>query len=167
MKKQKEKYDVIKTTRITQTQDNKLEKLGISVRDAIEFAIAKYENPIEKANERRREIEFEIKEHKKQIELLKVELKEVMEEAGINAEINKNENLDAIMDAHKIIERYERTKQNKNRLTKNRSTQLNIYQFIDTGNGKRYLDYLCLEHGGEDTEKYRKEIIKHIEASMK
>lgn len=161
MKQKKEPYSVVKTARITPTQNAKLEKLGISVREAIDFTIAKRENPIDKANERRREIEKEIKEHQKTIELLQTELEELMNETGIIIEINENENLDALLDAQKLKERYEQTKHLGGGKFK-KSKDDTFANYINVGQGKRYLDYLCAENGAEDKEKYRNEILKNV-----
>ena len=151
MKNDKEKYDVIKTTRITKTQDNKLAKLGISVREAIDFAIAKHENPIEKLNERRQEIEKEIKEHENKIKKLRVELEEIIEETGVKVEIKENENINAVIDAQKLVDRG--TKKGID----------NLFDYIGNKDGKRHLKYLVDSNGGEDKEKYRKEVIKYAE----
>ena len=151
--KDKERYTEIKTVRLKPSQVLKLEKLDISIREAVEFCIDRMENPKLKLMDRKRELEKDIKNREFGLKQLNEELDEINKELGTTKELEATLSLDIIMDGNKIIDGFKTWKGNKN---------LTIEQYFMNKQFKRMLNHCIVEHGGENPKEYEKQLIKYI-----
>ena len=164
--KDKEPLNVVKTVRITETQDNKLNKLGLNIRDAINWYIATKENPREQLKERKRIIENEIKTKENEIKQLRFELEEIIKEIGVKTDMQENTNLDALMDAQKIVEAYKKNEKQKLRHTK--MTLRRFDEFLEMNNqAKRMIKHFVDENGEKDKDKYENELKDNAREQLK
>ena len=77
-----EKYTEHKTVRLTKTQTDYLEQMGISIRDAIDYYIENNTNKLQKLKQRERYLLNKIPLLETELDKLKEELKEISEELG-------------------------------------------------------------------------------------
>lgn len=165
--KDKEPLNVVKTVRITETQDNKLNKLGLNIRDAINWYIATKENPREQLKERKRIIENEIKTKENEIKQLRFELEEIIKEIGVKTDMKENTNLDALMDAQKIVEAYK----TNTAMTNVHNKKLSINRFDEylamNNQVQRMIKHFVNDNGGNDKDKYEKELIDNAREQLK
>ena len=165
--KDKEPLNVVKTVRITETQDNKLNKLGLNIRDAINWYIATKENPKEQLRERERIIKNEIKTKENEIKQLRFELEEIIKEIGVKTDMQENTNLDALMDAQKIVEAYKKNTANRNVHNKKLSIKRFDEYLAMNNQAKRMIKHFVDENGGNDKDKYEKELIDNAREQLK
>lgn len=151
--KDNERYTEIKTVRLTKSQVQKLEKLGLSIRDAVVFCIDRMENPKLKLIDRKRELEKDIKNREFGLKQLNEELEEINKELGTTKEMEETLSLDIILDGNKIIDNYK---------TWNKDGKLNIEQYFLNKRFKRVLNHCIIEHGQENPKEYEKQLIKYI-----
>ena len=148
-----EKYTEIKTVRLTPTQVNKLDKLGLTIRDAVVFTIDRLENPKLKLMDRKRELEKDIKNRELGLKQLNEELDEINKELGTTKELEATLSLDIITDGNKIIDSFKTWKKDKN---------LDIESYFMNKQFKRTLKYCIDEHGGDNPKEYEKQLIKYV-----
>lgn len=151
--KDKERYTEIKTVRLKPSQVNKLEKLGITIREAVEFCIERKENPQLKLMDRKRELEKDIKNREFGLRQLNEELDKINEELGTTKELEETLSLDIIMDGNSIIESYK---------TWNKKGKSTIDDYLLNKHFKRAFKHYVLEHGGDNPEEYEKQLLTYI-----
>lgn len=151
--KDKERYTEIKTVRLKPSQVNKLEKLGITIREAVEFCIERKENPQLKLMDRKRELETEIKNREFGLNQIKEELDKINEELGTTKELEETLSLDIILDGNNIIESYK---------TWNKKGNSTIDDYLLNKHFKRAFKHYVLEHGGDKPEEYEKQLLDYI-----
>ena len=152
--KDNERYTEIKTVRLKKSQVQKLEKLNITIREAVEFCIERKENPKLKLLDRKRELENDIKNREFGIKQLNEELDEINKELGTTKELEETLSLDIILDGNKIIDGFKHWKKDRN---------LTIDQYFMNKQYKRMLNHCIVEHGGTDPKEYEKQLIKYIQ----
>jgi len=154
--KDRERYTENKAVRLTKTQVNKLEKLDITIREAVEFCIDRKENPKLKLLDRKRDIERDIKDLEFKLKQLKEELDEINKELGTTKELEETLSLDNILDGNKIIDGFKTWKGGKS---------LTIEQYFMNKQFKRMLNHCKIEHGGENPDEYENQLINYIRAN--
>ena len=151
--KDNEKYTEIKTVRLTPTQVQKLDKLGLTIREAVVFCIDRLENPKLKLMDRKRELEKDIKSQEFGLRQLNEELDEINKELGTTKELEETLSLDTIMDGNKVIEMYRKWNENNH---------YDINDYLLNKQCKRVLTHSINEHGGDNPKEYEKQLLSYI-----
>lgn len=151
--KTNEKYDVLKSVRLTQTQVNQLDKLNATIRDAVIFYI-EHMTPIQvKLMDKRQELEHDI--HERQIELneLNNELEQINKELAISKDKQTTVNFDIISDGNEIIKAFKEWRQTEKQTIQN---------YFTTKEFKKILNNCVIEHGGDTPNLYEENLIDYI-----
>lgn len=151
--KDKERYTEIKTVRLKPSQVMKLEKLGITIREAVEFCIERKESPQLKLMDRKRELEKDIKNREFGLKQLNEELDKINKELGTTKELEETLSLDIILDGNNLIESY----QNWNKTGKS-----TIDDYLLNKHFKRAFKHYVAEHGGNKPKEYEKQLLNYI-----
>lgn len=151
--KTNEKYDVLKSVRLTRTQVNQLDKLNATIRDAVIFYIEHMTNSQLKLIDKRRELEKHIHEKEFELKQLDDELQQINKEIAIVNEVETTVNLDIVLDGNKIIESFKKWRTNKNQTINN---------YFATMQFEKLLEQCVAEHGSDTPRTYEEILIKYI-----
>ena len=148
-----EKHEVIKSVRLTPTQVNQLEKLNVSIRDAVIFYIEHMTPTQVKLMDKRQELENNIHEKQTELNQLNKELQQINEEIIISKDKPTTVNFDIISDANKILEDFKQWRQ---------SEKQTIQNYFTTKEFKKRLNICVIKHGGDTPNLYEENLIDYI-----
>ena len=155
--KDKEKLDCRFQTRISKSQQEKLDELGAEPREVVDYYIRHNTNPTLKLKNRQKELIRNIKEWESNIAEAKEELKEVNEKLGVPIDEN-TANIDVVT----IAERIKSNCEIKNNGKCNKDA---LARFISLKSGKAILNRGMIEFGIKhdgDKDLFKLNVLKYL-----
>ena len=150
-----EKYTEHKTVRLTKTQTEYLEQMGVSIRDAVEYYIENNTNKLQKLKQRERYLLNKIPLLETELDKLKGELKEVSEELGHT--IDKGQlQIDVKVAGDRIL-------QNCKVTHKGKTDKLTLENYILSSAGKQTLNNVIVEYNIKHPEEFINKVYKYLE----
>ena len=147
-------YTQVKTIRITKEQEDKLEDLGVSIREAIEYYILNNTNELKKLKNREKYLLNEIPIKEKELNTLKNELKEVRVKLGQNPEENPS-NIEVILAGNRILENC--------KITNDGKVDINtLANYMMSKKAKNILNNIVNEYSIKDKEIFKKKVSDYL-----
>lgn len=153
----KEKLDCMFQTRISKSQQDKLNEIGAKPREVVDYFIRHNTNPTLKLKNRQRELLKNIAEWENNITEAREELKEVNLRLGISIDENT-----ASLDVVTIGERLKNNCQIKN---KGKCDELTLRNYMNLYEANQILKHGIAEYnirGEENKENFKKEVFKYL-----
>ena len=147
-------YTQVKTVRITKEQEDKLDDLGVSIRDTIQYYIDNNTNELRKLKNREKYLLNEIPRLEKQLTEYKDELREVRVKLGQNPEENQA-NLEVTIAGNRILENC--------KVQNNGKTDIvTLANYITSKPAERILEAVIVEYGIKDKENFKNLVCKYL-----
>ena len=150
-----EKYTEHKTVRLTKTQTEALEQMGVSIREAVEYYIGNNTNTLQKLKQRQRYLSKQIPILEDELNKLEEEFKEVNEKLGHTSDKEQLQ-IEVITAGDRILKNCE-----LNRYGKTDKTTLTNYMFSSMG--KQTLNKVIEEYNIKDPEEFINKVYEYLE----
>lgn len=147
-------YTQVKTVRLTKEQEDKLDDLGVSIRDTVQYYIDNNTNELRKLKNREKYLLTEIPRLETELNNLKEELKEVRVKLGQNPEENQA-NLEVTIAGDRILANCKI--QNNGQVD-----NLTLANYMDTKQANRILEAVIVEYGIKETENFKNNVCKYL-----
>ena len=154
---EKEKLDCRFQTRISQSQKDKLDELGVEPREVVDYYIRHNVNPTLKLKNRQKELLTNIAEWESNIAEAKEELKEVNYKLGVPIDDNI-----ATIDVITIAERIKDNCQIEN---KGNCNELTLRNYLESNRAKMIINHGIVEfniRGDEAKKKFNENVRKYL-----
>ena len=150
-----EKYTEHKTVRLTKTQADTLEQMGVSIREAVDYYIGNNTNEIYKLKQRQKYLSKQIPILEDELNNLKEEFKEVNEKLGHT--IDKGQlQIEVITAGDRILQNCKVTHNGK-------TDKTTLENYIVSSAGKKTLDNVIREYNIKDPEGFKNKLHEYLE----
>lgn len=154
---EKERLNCKLQTRVTQSQKDKVDELGVDLREMVDYYIRHNTNPTLKLKNRQKELLTNIAEWESNIAEAKEELKEVNFKLGVPID----ENIATI----DVVTIAERLKDNCKIENKGKCDELTLRNYIESFRAKQIINHGIAEfniRGDENKETFRNNVLKYL-----
>lgn len=144
-------------TRVTQSQKDKVDELGVNLREIVDYYITHKTNPTLELKNRQKELLKKIGEWEKLIEDAKEELKEVNYKLGVP--------IDESIATIDVITIAERIKDNCEIEHDGKSDELTLRNYMDSNRAKTIIKHGIAEfniRGEENRERFKSNVFKYL-----
>ncbi len=149
-----EKYTEHRTVRLTKTQTDSLEQMGVNIRDAVDYYIENNTNELQKLKQRERYLLNKISILETELDKLKKELKEVSNKLGHTMDKGQLQ-IDVKVAGDRIL-------QNCKVTHKGKTDKTTLENYIVSSAGKQTLNNVIMEYHIKNPEKFKNKVYEYL-----
>ena len=150
-----EKYTEHRTVRLTKTQTDSLEQMGVNIRDAVDYYIENNTNELQKLKQRERYLLNKISILETELDKLKKELKEVSNKLGHSMDKGQLQ-IDVKVAGDRILQNCKVTHNGK-------TDKITLGNYMLSSACKQTLDNVIGEYKIKDPEEFINKVYKYLE----